>query len=54
MIWDPEFGHEHYDFNLNQDVIQDAVAILSGYVEKLRDGKTDDDYVRHQEGWDYE
>ena len=37
MMRDPEFGHEHYDFDLNPDILQDAVAILSGYVKKLRD-----------------
>ena len=36
MLQDPEFGHEHYDINLDPDIIQDAVGILSGYTEKLR------------------
>lgn len=36
MMRDPEFGHEYYDFNLDPDIIQDAVAILSGYFDKLR------------------
>jgi len=36
MMRDPEFGHEHYDFNLDPHIIQDAVAILSGYFDKLR------------------
>lgn len=36
MMQVPEFGYEHYDFNLNPEIIQDAVAILSGYTEKLK------------------
>ncbi len=36
MMQDPEFGYEHYDFNLNPDLIQNAVPILLGYVDKLR------------------
>jgi len=37
MMQVPEFGHEHYDFNLNPEIIQDAVSILSGYTEKLKE-----------------
>lgn len=37
MIQVPEFGYEHYDFNLNPEIIQDAVSILSGYTEKLKE-----------------
>ena len=36
MMQVPEFGYEHYDFNLNPDIIQDAVSILSGFIEKLK------------------
>ncbi len=37
MMRDPEFGHEHYDYNLDSDITQDALGVLSGYFEKLKD-----------------
>ena len=37
MMKAPEFGYEHYDFNLNPEIIQDAVTILSEYTKKLKD-----------------
>lgn len=37
MMQDPAFGYEHYDFNLDPDIILDALDILSGYIQKLKD-----------------
>lgn len=36
MMVEPEYCSGNYDFNLDPEIIQDAIGILTGYIENLR------------------